>query len=75
MTEAIACDWCGRAIARTIYGRWYAVKGVERGYDPMACEASDDGQHGPPDIPEWGQAAINAARIAERVVLNMPPRT
>lgn len=46
------CDWCGRAIyqAKFQYSglRWFAVKGVERGYDPLVCEANtDNGQHEP----------------------------
>lgn len=46
------CDWCGRAIyqakLRRSVLRWFAVKGVERGYDPLACDANpEDGQHEP----------------------------
>jgi hypothetical protein len=42
------CEWCGRAIHSPMGSRyWLAVKGVERGYDPMACEASNDGKHNP----------------------------
>lgn len=43
------CGWCGRAIYLQLpEGRWEAVKGRERGYDPIACEANtDDGRHEP----------------------------
>lgn len=44
------CEWCGRAIYRGTYlGEpvWLAVKGEERGYDPLTCEASDDVRHDP----------------------------
>lgn len=40
------CDWCGRAIKAT-EGRWEAVKGTERGYDPLACDENPDGAHEP----------------------------
>lgn len=44
------CEWCGRAI-RQQDGRWLAVKGVERGYDPVACEANtEDGLHEPAEV-------------------------
>ena len=45
-----ACEWCGRAIDRDEQGRWYAVKGAERGYDPLVCDAvadRDDTDHAP----------------------------
>ena len=47
--EAAPCEWCGRAVARNTEGRWFAVKGEERSYDPLTCEASDDCRHYPPD--------------------------
>lgn len=40
------CEWCGRAI-KHVAGYWHAVKGVERGYDPLACEESENGFHDP----------------------------
>lgn len=44
----VACEWCGRAI-RQADGDWIAVKGEERGYDPVYCAAADDtGRHEPP---------------------------
>lgn len=42
------CEWCGRAVRQDDAARWFAVKGAERGYDPLACDASDDGTHNPP---------------------------
>lgn len=44
MPEAAACEWCGRAVVQDGNGRWIAVKGAERGYDPLFCAASEDGQ-------------------------------
>lgn len=46
------CDWCGRAIflakLQRSGVRWLAVKGVERGYDPLTCDANtEDGIHEP----------------------------
>lgn len=41
------CDWCGRAIRHVPGTGWWAVKGEERGYDPLICEASEDGSHTP----------------------------
>lgn len=46
------CDWCGRAISQAKFQRsglrWFAVKGVERGYDPLFCDANpEDGKHEP----------------------------
>jgi endogenous inhibitor of DNA gyrase (YacG/DUF329 family) len=54
MTEptTAACEWCGRAVAQNPEGRWYAVKGEERGYDPLTCDASDDCH---PDMPPFKQ--------------------
>jgi hypothetical protein len=42
--EPVACCECGRAIAKDDQGRWCAVKGAERGYDPL-CDAADDSRH------------------------------
>lgn len=44
LKTAQPCEWCGRAIYR---GEkcWLSVKGVERGYDPVLCDESDDGFH------------------------------
>lgn len=42
-----ACEWCGRAVAQDAEGRWYAVKGEERGYDPLVCDVAGDGRHSP----------------------------
>ena len=45
--SAVACEWCGRAIYRAGHV-WLAVKGVERGYNPLYCDANDDdGRHEP----------------------------
>lgn len=48
--DPIACEWCGTALMR-IAGHdgwvWIAVKGKERGYNPVTCAASDDGRHSP----------------------------
>lgn len=41
-SEPVACEWCGRAIDCDEQGRWYAVKGKERGYDPLVCDAVAD---------------------------------
>jgi hypothetical protein len=45
----VPCGWCGRAIKAGAIFDWYAVKGVERGYPPDQCDASDNGKHHPPD--------------------------
>lgn len=41
-----ACQWCGRAI-KPEAGAWAAVKGRERGYDPLMCDANDSERHEP----------------------------
>lgn len=58
------CQWCGRAIARS-GGDWYAVKGVERGYDPNVCDANDeDGKHEPADKPALPSSAPVSSPVA-----------
>lgn len=68
--EAIACEGCGRAIGRTASVRWYAVKGEERGYDPLACEASDDGRHEPAEdvvaVVAFRETVLATLRLSHR---------
>lgn len=66
--RAVACEWCGRAIERA-GDRWRAVKGEERGYDPLACDASDDSQHHP-DLckdPYCGDHQITTVKFGQEV--------
>lgn len=59
-SEPVACDWCGRAIVRE-WDAWHAVRGAERGYDPITCDAAEDGLHEPP--PDPLPAGVNAPSV------------
>lgn len=65
------CDWCGRAIVKR-GSRWHAVKGAERGYDALACDANanDEDQRHEPAVP----ATVTPIRAAGSTVQNVPRR-
>jgi len=68
--EVRACDWCGRAIRPGPDGlAWLAVKGTERGFDPAACDASDDGRHEPRTWRHQPTADVAAGVAAARAAL------
>lgn len=41
----MSCMWCGRAVYQNADGDWLAVKGEERGYDPLICDSPENDRH------------------------------
>ena len=63
LADDTACEWCGRAIYRAGFV-WLAIKGQDRDYDPLVCDASDDDRHNPPATqppPPTADYAVGAA--------------